>query len=148
VTDRILDRPFRFEILQDQDLSMAWHSSRSEPVANIERLLHDLEARLARLSRNAARASSAAPRSADRIAEAVAGALAEIADRFRGRARSAGDDATHLRDDAAKFGNDALKFGNNTLRKLTHEVEQRPLVTLAIAAGIGALAVTLLARRD
>jgi hypothetical protein len=41
-----------------------------------------------------------------------------------------------------------LRFGNEAVRKLTREAEQRPLVTLAVAVGVGALIVGLLARRD
>jgi len=46
-----------------------------------------------------------------------------------------------------RFTADAMEFGDHALRKVAREVEQRPLVTLAIAAGIGALAAGLLARR-
>ena len=42
---------------------------------------------------------------------------------------------------------DAMHLGDEALRKVAREVEQRPLVTLAIAIGIGALAAGLLARR-
>ena len=42
---------------------------------------------------------------------------------------------------------DAIHFGDDALRKVAREVEERPLVTLAIAVGIGALAAGLLARR-
>jgi ElaB/YqjD/DUF883 family membrane-anchored ribosome-binding protein len=119
---------------------MAWQPSRSARGADIERLLQDVEERLSRLSRIAGRASAVAPRRADRIAETVTAALTDIADRFRGGARAVGSDAAHLGDDAFKFGHDALKM-------LTREVEQRPLVTLAVAVGVGALAAGLLARR-
>jgi ElaB/YqjD/DUF883 family membrane-anchored ribosome-binding protein len=89
---------------------MAWQST-WQPAAidrsDLERLLHEFEAKLARI---------------------------------RARTR-------HV--DIARIGDDALQLGNKALRKLTHEVEHRPLVTLAIAAGIGALAFALLvARRD
>jgi len=120
---------------------MAWHSSRSDRVADLDRLLHDLEERLSRLSRNAARASMSAPHTVGRISDAVAAALADVTHRFRGRARAAGEEAGHLSDDALNFSNDAL-------RKLTREVEHRPLLALAIAAGIGALTVMIFARRD
>jgi hypothetical protein len=46
-----------------------------------------------------------------------------------------------------RVAEDALHLGDEALRKLAREVEQRPLVTLAIAVGIGALAAGLLARR-
>ena len=47
----------------------------------------------------------------------------------------------------SEFSDDALRAGNEALRKLTREVEHRPLVLLAIAAGVGLLAAGLLARR-
>lgn len=120
---------------------MAWHSSPRTRIAELERLLHDAEGRLARLSRTASRASAAAPGAVDRVADTVATALNDIADRFRSRARATGDDAAYLSDEAFRLGNDVL-------RKLTREVEQRPLITLAVAVGIGALAAGLFARRD
>ena len=53
--------------------------------------------------------------------------------------------------DAGRIGerwtSDAMHLGDEALRKVAREVEQRPLVTLAIAVGIGALAAGLLARR-
>ena len=112
-------------------------AARSERIADLERLVRDLEKRLTLLSR---RAASDAPHAVDRVGEAVASALGEIADRFRGRARSFGKDAT-------AFSDEALEFGNDALRKLTREVEQRPLVVLAVALGVGVLAAGLFARR-
>jgi len=109
----------------------------SERIADLERLVRDLEKRLTLLSR---RAASDAPQAVDRVGDAIASALGEIADRFRGRARSLGKDAT-------AFSDEALEFGNDALRKLTREVEQRPLILLAVALGVGALAAGLFARR-
>ena len=112
-------------------------AARSERIADLERLVHDLEQRLTLVSR---RLAADAPRAVDRVGEAVASALGEIADRFRGRARSAGKDAV-------AFSDEALEFGNDALRKLTREIEQRPLVVLAVALAVGALAAGLFARR-
>ena len=58
----------------------------------------------------------------------IAAAMGDIADRFRGRARALGKEATKVSDEALEFGNDAL-------RTLTKEVEQRPLVTLRRGGG-------------
>ena len=119
---------------------MAWSSPPVERVADLERLLHDVEQRLARLKRTATRNPREMPAAFDRFGETIAAALGDIAGRVRNRAGSAGNDA-------AQLGDDALRLGNEALRKLTREVEQRPLVMLAIAAGVGALAVGLFARR-
>jgi ElaB/YqjD/DUF883 family membrane-anchored ribosome-binding protein len=117
---------------------MAWQSpgiARSD----LERLLHEFETKLARLARGAARPSAEASRTIESMGDMVATAVADLAERIRGRARNV---------DVSQLSDDAMRFGNKALRKLTHEVEHRPLVTLAIAAGIGALVFGLLARRD
>lgn len=120
---------------------MAWSSPPPrERVADLERLLHDLEMRLARLRRTATRNTREAPGAFDRLGETLTTALSEITGRMRGRADSVGSEA-------AQLGDDALRLGNDALRKLTREVEHRPLLMLAIAAGVGALAAGFLARR-
>jgi ElaB/YqjD/DUF883 family membrane-anchored ribosome-binding protein len=116
---------------------LPWAAQRAR-AADLERLLGDLEQRLSRLARMVP--SPAAGPAIDRVGEAVAAALNDIAEKFRTRARAAGAGAS-------RAGEDALQLGNDALRKLAHEVEQRPLVTLAIAVGVGALAAGLLARR-
>jgi ABC-type transporter Mla subunit MlaD len=107
--------------------------------SDFDHLLEDIEQRLARLNRMV-RASRAAPVTIDRVSDTMASLLTDVADRFRGRARA-------VSGDAAQFGEDALQVGNDALRKLTREVEQRPLVVLAIAVAVGALAAGILARR-
>jgi len=47
--------------------------------------------------------------------------------------------ANSVRDEAAKIGSEAAKLGNHALRRLSSEVEHRPLVTLAVAIGVGIL---------
>ncbi len=58
--------------------------------------------------------------------------LSNLAGRFAGSAGSVSDEAVN-------FGNEATKFGNVALRRLSQEVEHRPLVTLAVAIGVGVL---------
>lgn len=116
---------------------MPWAAQRVR-AADLDRLLSDLEQRLSRLARMLPSPASAP--AIDRVGDAIAAALGDIADRFRNRARAAGTGAS-------RAGEDAVQFGNDALRKLAHEVEQRPLLTLAIAVGVGALAAGLLARR-
>jgi hypothetical protein len=117
---------------------MAWESARIER-SDIERLLRDFEARLARMMGVAERAPARVSHRAESIGDTIATALGEMADRIGGRPREG---------DVRQLGDDALRLGNVALRKLTREVEQRPLLTLAVAVGVGALAVGLLARRD
>ncbi len=102
-------------------------------IAAIERRMQALEKRLERLSGSAGGASSSALQATDRVGEIIATALGDAADRFRGGARSVGDEA-------ARFGQEAARVGNDALRRISEEVEHRPLFMLAIAAGVGFLA--------
>jgi ElaB/YqjD/DUF883 family membrane-anchored ribosome-binding protein len=101
--------------------------SASDDIADIEReiagLMSDLEARVSRLN-NLSRtgASNAATAASDYVSET----LSDTADRLRNGAHVVTDEAT--------------KIGGDALRRIEEEVEQRPLLTLAIAAGIGFLA--------
>jgi ElaB/YqjD/DUF883 family membrane-anchored ribosome-binding protein len=111
----------------------------SAEMSEMERRLRSLEKQVGRagsrgwraleqqLERTGSRVSAGAGQASDRIGDSVASALSDIADRFRGG-------------EAAKLGHDAAKLGNDALRRIADEVEHRPLVTLAIAAGVGFLA--------
>ena len=105
-------------------------------VGEVERRLRSVERRLERAG---GRASASAAHTADHVGETIASALSSMADRFRGGASTVGDEA-------AKFGSEAAKLGNDALRRLSKEVEHRPLVTLAVAVGVGVL-VGLISRR-
>jgi ElaB/YqjD/DUF883 family membrane-anchored ribosome-binding protein len=111
---------------------------------DIERRLEAMERRLDRLGSTATRAasdfSSAVVQSTDRISDVLVAALAEVMDRFRGGARSVGSEA-------ARFGHEASRLSQGAVRRISNEVEQRPMVVLAVAVGIGFLAAALIARR-
>jgi hypothetical protein len=77
-------------------------------------------------------ASAAALPRAPRKPPTIVSALQSMADRVQGKANS-------VRDEAAKIGSEAAKLGNHALRRLSSEVEHRPLVTLAVAIGVGIL---------
>ena len=49
--------------------------------------------------------------------------------------------------EAAQFSDNAVRIGSDALRSLAHEVEHRPLLTLAVAVGVGALAAGIRSRR-
>ncbi len=98
----------------------------ADEIAAIEDLMADLEKRLRRLSDTARRETSGA--SSD-IRDFVSDALGNIMKRVR---ESAADVGETVADEATRYGSDAVK-------KLTDEVEQRPLIMLAAAAGIGFL---------
>jgi ElaB/YqjD/DUF883 family membrane-anchored ribosome-binding protein len=57
-------------------------------------------------------------------------------DRFRQGRQVAGDQAGRLGNQALDLG---AKYGNDALRRITGEVEGRPLVTIGVALGIGIL---------
>jgi ElaB/YqjD/DUF883 family membrane-anchored ribosome-binding protein len=101
-------------------------SAAAEEIAAIEDLMSDLEKRLRRLSGTAR--SEAAGASGD-VRDFVGEALGRIMNRVR---ESTSDVTSSVADEASRLGSDAFK-------KLTDEVEQRPLVMLAVAAGIGFL---------
>jgi ElaB/YqjD/DUF883 family membrane-anchored ribosome-binding protein len=99
----------------------------TEDIANIEheigQLMHDIEARVGRLQALAKRSAKDA---ADNASEFVSDTVSDAADRMRNGAHSVSDEASRLSGDAIK--------------RIEDEIGQRPLLTLAIAAGIGFLA--------
>lgn len=93
-----------------------------------------------RLERAGSRAAAGASNVAGGLGDTVALVLSNMAERFRGGTGS-------VSDEAVKFGNDATKLGNDALRRIAHEVEHRPLVTLAVAIGVGILVGAISHRR-
>jgi ElaB/YqjD/DUF883 family membrane-anchored ribosome-binding protein len=116
-------------------------------LADIEQRIADLERQLTRIGRNAGRVPAAVSHAGDRVSDIIASALGEAADRFRGGARSVSGEASRLGNEASRLGNEAAKVGGDALRRVVHEVEQRPLATLAIVAGLGLL-IGMMARRN
>jgi ElaB/YqjD/DUF883 family membrane-anchored ribosome-binding protein len=98
----------------------------AEDIEAIEQLMGDLEKRLRRLG--GVTRQEAAGASND-ISDFVSDALAGIMNRVRQSAGSVTDTVT---DEAARIGGQAF-------RKLGNEIEQRPLVMLGVAAGLGYL---------
>jgi ElaB/YqjD/DUF883 family membrane-anchored ribosome-binding protein len=99
----------------------------ADEIAAIEDLMSDLEKRLRRLGGNTRREAAGA---SNEVGDFVKDSLSRIMSRVRDSAAEASHSAA---DEAVQFGTDALK-------KVTDEVEQRPLIMLAVAAGIGFLA--------
>lgn len=103
---------------------------------DIERRMRGFEQRLDRLSSAVARDSKGAvaalSQGSERATDAIVAALTEVVDRFRGNARSVGDEA-------ARVGQQAARMGGDALQRLSSEVEHRPLVMLAVAVGVGIL---------
>ena len=101
----------------------------SSEVGEIERRLRVLEKSLEKIG---TRASSNARQTTDGLTEAIASALFGWADRFRQGASSFGDQST-------AFGKDAARYGSAALTRITEETEQRPLMAIVVALGVGIL---------
>ena len=96
-------------------------------IVNIEReigeLMHDIEARIGKLQALAKRSAKDA---ADNATDFVSDTVNDAADRVRNGASAVSEETSRMAGDA--------------IRRIEDEVGQRPLLTLAIAAGIGFLA--------
>ena len=90
-------------------------------VREVERRLRSLEQQLERVGDR----TSASTEIVERVGAAIAPVLSSTADRLRGGAHSVSDEAA--------------KLSNEALRRLSNEVEHRPLITLAVAVGVGIL---------
>jgi ElaB/YqjD/DUF883 family membrane-anchored ribosome-binding protein len=101
---------------------------RSE-VGEIECRLRGLEKTTEKLG---SRTSSQARATAGGLAEAVASVLSNWAPRFR-------EGANTLSDRSAALATDAARFGTSALDRISEETEERPLVAIAIALGVGIL---------
>jgi ElaB/YqjD/DUF883 family membrane-anchored ribosome-binding protein len=106
----------------------------ADEISAIEDLISDLEKRLHRLSGSATREASGATGD---VSDFVNEALASIMKRM---SNGSNDSVESLTEDVARYGVDAFK-------KLTKEVEQRPLMMLGIAAGVGFLAALMSNKR-
>ena len=89
------------------------YSARSRSIDEFDRRLRALEHRLASMGGQLASALPAA-------------------DRFRYGAGS-------ISGEAAKLGTEMARVGDRAMRRLSDEVEHRPLVVLAVAVGVGIL---------
>jgi len=116
----------------------AHRASQFDPrVAAIAGHLRAIEKELGVLGKSAGRrASSSASAAGNQIVEAIWPILNEIGDSFRRGQRVAVDEA-------ASFGNDAVKLsakmGSDALGQIADQARRRPLITLAVAIGVGVL---------
>jgi hypothetical protein len=116
--------------------------TRSRSVAELEQVIESLEARIADLtSPNTIRSTvagasnqvgRAAAQASNHVGDLVADSLTELADRMRGGATSL---------------TSAARAGTGALQRIGVEMERRPLMTVAIALGVGFLA-AMVGRRE
>jgi hypothetical protein len=114
-------------------------------VAAIAGHLRAIEKELGALGKNAGRrASSSVSAAGNQIVEAIWPILDEIGNSFRRGQRVAVDEA-------ASFGNEAVKrgaqMGSDALGQIADQARRRPLITLAVAIGVGVL-IGAVARRN
>jgi hypothetical protein len=110
---------------------------RQSSTAAIESHLRAIESELAQMGRSAGRqAAEGAANVGDQVGGAIVGVLNELADRYRTGWLAAGDGAQRLGNEAVKAGR---KIGHDALDQVASGVGRRPLVTLAIAVGLGIL---------
>ena len=101
----------------------------STEIGDIDQRLRALERRLEGIG---SRSAASATQAVDHVGDTIASALSGVAERLRGPANS-------MREEVAKIGGDAAKLGDRALRRIADEVEHRPLITLAVAVGVGVL---------
>jgi hypothetical protein len=122
---------------------MSRHSGYAREFAEVERRMQHLEQQLDRMGSAAARATAGgfagAAQATERVSDALVTALGDLVDRFRGGARNVGGETARLGQEAARFGHEATKLGDAALRRVSTEVERRPLMMLAVAVGVGLL---------
>jgi ElaB/YqjD/DUF883 family membrane-anchored ribosome-binding protein len=106
-------------------------------VAAIQKHLGAVEKELERIGRIAGRqTSTAAANASEQIGDAISTIMSDMVERLRKGGQAAGDQA-------GRFGNQALdlgaKYGNDALERVAGHAEERPLLTVGVALGIGIL---------
>lgn len=101
-------------------------SSNAAEIARIEELIEDLEKRLRRLNDSARREAVGAT---DDVNQYVDEAVERLIESARGRVNSA----------TARAAENASKASIDAYKRVVDEIENYPLATLAVAAGIGFL---------
>jgi ElaB/YqjD/DUF883 family membrane-anchored ribosome-binding protein len=106
-------------------------------VAAIQKHLGAVEAELEKIGRIAGgQTSDAAAAASDQIGDAISTILSEMVERFRKGGQAAGDQAGRLGNQALDLG---AKYGSDALTRVANQAEERPLMTVAVALGIGLL---------
>ncbi len=92
--------------------------------AEVDDLILSLQERIDRINALTKRgAGHAADGVSELVVNAISGLTSQVADRAKGNANSVTDEVA--------------KLGTNAMRRVVREIDKRPLLTVAIAAGIG-----------
>jgi hypothetical protein len=123
-----------------------YRSNQLDPrLAAIAGHLRAIEKDLGILGRRAGQgAADRASATSDQIADVFGPIISDIGDRFRRGQRVAVDEAANFGNEAVRIG---ARVGNDAIERIAGQAKQRPLFTLAVAIGIGAL-IGFVARRD
>jgi ElaB/YqjD/DUF883 family membrane-anchored ribosome-binding protein len=106
-------------------------------VAAIQKHLGAVETELGKIGRIAGRQTSDAAAAASyQIGDAISTILSEMVERFRKGGQATGDQAGRLSNQALDLG---AKYGSDALARVASQAEERPLLTLGVALGIGIL---------
>jgi ElaB/YqjD/DUF883 family membrane-anchored ribosome-binding protein len=106
-------------------------------VTAIQKHLGAVEKELEKIGRmGGRRASAAATTASEQIGDAISTILSDMVDRFRKGGELAGDQAGRLGNQALDLGS---KYGNDALERVAEQAEERPLLTVGVALGIGIL---------
>jgi ElaB/YqjD/DUF883 family membrane-anchored ribosome-binding protein len=104
--------------------SQMFRPSTSRDIAQIGRLVRELEEQLAHLAKSVAFDARDA---SSQVPDMISQVLSDLSERFR----------TTVQTSARSVGHEATRVGAGMWHKLEDEVVHRPLAALAIAAGIG-----------
>ncbi|MFY9695754.1 MAG: hypothetical protein WA776_21960 [Xanthobacteraceae bacterium] len=103
----------------------------------IQNHLGAVEKELEKIGRIAGRRGSAAASAAGaQIGDTISTVLSDMIDRFRDRGEAASDEATRLGNRALKLG---AGYGSDALARVSAQAEDRPLVIVGVALGLGIL---------
>jgi hypothetical protein len=105
--------------------------SYSHQFREIEHLLRQLEARASKLTGIGVNEAASG---ASQLMDAAAGRVSDLAESFR---RRYGNGSSRM---VGGVAGDAARFGQDAWRRVASEAEHHPLITLAVAVGIGYLA--------
>lgn len=117
---------------------MFYHRSKDDPrISAIAGHLRAIEKELGGITQSAGRrAAVGASAAGDQIADAAGPILHEIVDRFGGGQRSGVEEVARVGSEAVKIG---ARVGSDALDRTATQAKNRPLVTLAVAIGVGIL---------